>query len=329
MDIGRLQPLFIICAAIVGILIGSTVSLGEWSVGLIELFLMMLLYILFLSVDLQQIGRSFRNIRFTATAVSLNFVLTPILSFALGALFFSDSMDLRIGLMMLLVTPCTDWYLVFTGLSKGNVELGMSILPLNLVLQIVLLPVYLFMFLGNEVRFDTASMVLDMVLVLIIPFTLSCLTKLTVGRRLPLDDALQRHGDNLQLLFLCLAVTVMFVSEGGSLLENPGLLLKMFVPLILFFILLFTVSQAIGRLLGFQRGDSVALTFTSLARNSPLSLAIAIAAFPDQPLISLALVIGPLIELPILSLISWVLNRMPYNGTRPGDIGTRYEQEGP
>lgn len=71
------------------------------------------------------------------------------------------------------------------------------------------------------------------------------------------------------------------------------------------------------------------MTFTSLARNSPLSLAIAIAAFPDQTLISLALVIGPLIELPILSLISWVLNRMPYNGTRPDDIGTRYEQEGP
>ena len=69
------------------------------------------------------------------------------------------------------------------------------------------------------------------------------------------------------------------------------------------------------------------MTFTSLARNSPLSLAI--AAFPDQPLISLALVIGPLIELPILSPISWVLNRMPYNGTRPGDIGTRYEQKGP
>ena len=58
-------------------------------------------------------------------------------------------------------------------------------------------------------------------------------------------------------------------------------------------------------------------------------MAIAIAAFPDQPLISLALVIGPLMELPILSLISWALNGMPYNGTRPGDIGTRYEQEGP
>ena len=78
---------------------------------------------------------------------------------------------------MLLVTPCTDWYLVFTGLSKGNVELGMSILPLNLILQIVLLPVYLLVLIGSEVTMDVGSLVSSVAMVLVIPFVLAYTTK--------------------------------------------------------------------------------------------------------------------------------------------------------
>lgn len=96
-------------------------------------------------------------------------------------------------------------------------------------------------------------------------------------------------------------------SEGRNLLENPFLLLKMFVPLLAFFVLVFFAAQAVGRVQHFNKKDMIALNFTTLARNSPLALAIAVVRFPDQPLISLALVIGPLIELPVLTVIAVLL----------------------
>ena len=307
--IGKLQPVIIITAALLGLLLGAVTPFGSVSSSLIEVFLMLLLYILFLSIDLKQIKKSFTNIRFTLSAVIINFVFTPLFGYLLGKIFFPGSLDIRIGLLMLLVTPCTDWYLVFTGLSKGNVELGMSILPLNLVLQIVLLPVYLLVLIGSEVTMDVGSLVSSVAMVLVIPFVLAYITKLMTKNSEKFKNFLSEQGDNLQLLFLCLAVVVMFASEGKNLLDNPLLLAQMFIPLLIFFTVLFFVAQIVGRLMNFPKKDTVALNMTTLARNSPLSLAIAVVTFPAQPLVSLALVIGPLIELPVLSVISGILKR--------------------
>ena len=311
--IGKLQPLIIIAAALLGLLLGTATPLGSVSSALIEVFLMMLLYILFLSIDLKQVKRSFTNTRFTLTAVLINFVFTPLFGHLLGKVFFPGELDIRIGLLMLLVTPCTDWYLVFTGLSKGNVELGLSILPLNLILQIVLMPVYLLVLIGSEATTDVAALLGSVVIVLVIPFSLAYLTKRMVKGKDRFDRFLSEQGDNLQLIFLCLAVVVMFASEGRSLIDNPILLVRMFVPLLIFFAVLFFVSQIAGRLQRFPKKDIVALNMTTLARNSPLALAIAVATFPDRPLISLALVIGPLIELPVLSVISGILKKWNSN----------------
>lgn len=305
--IGKLQPIIIITAAILGLFLGSATPLGSVSSNMIEIFLMMLLYILFLSIDLKQIKKAFLNIRFTTAAVIINFCFTPLFGYVLGKFFFPDSLDIRIGLLMLLVTPCTDWYLVFTGLSKGNVELGMSILPLNLILQIILLPVYLLVLIGSEVTMNVGSLLGSVAIVLIIPFTASYITKSYTQNNPKLTTFLSEQGDNLQLLFLCLAVIVMFASEGKNLLDNPVVLAQMFVPLLIFFTILFFIAQFTGKFLKFSKKDTIALNFTTLARNSPLSLAIAVATFPDQPLISLALVIGPLIELPVLTIISEIL----------------------
>jgi ACR3 family arsenite efflux pump ArsB len=307
--IGKLQPVIIITAALLGLLLGAVTPFGSVSSSLIEVFLMMLLYILFLSIDLKQIKKSFTNVRFTLSAVIINFVFTPLFGYVLGKVFFPGSLDIRIGLLMLLVTPCTDWYLVFTGLSKGNVELGMSILPLNLILQIVLLPVYLLVLIGSEVTMDVGSLVSSVAMVLVIPFVLAYTTKAITKNNEKFKSLLSEQSDNLQLLFLCLAVVVMFASEGKNLLDNPLLLAQMFIPLLIFFAVLFFVAQLVGKLMKFPKKDTVALNMTTLARNSPLSLAIAVVTFPEQPLISLALVIGPLIELPVLSVISGILKR--------------------
>lgn len=309
----KLQPVIIILSALIGLLLGYVTSLGSFSVHLIEPALMVLLYFVFLSVDGRKLKQSFTNVKFTLTAVTVNFIWTPVFAYILGMIFFRTSLDLRMGLLMLLVTPCTDWYLVFTALADGNVELGASILPLNLLLQIVLLPVYIFIFFKGSVSVGTKDVIFSILFVLLVPFILSYLTKCIAKTSDSLGSKvewLKEQGDNAQLLFLCLAVIFMFASESREVFDHPMLLLKMLAPMILFFAVNFLLVRAIGAREHLPAGDMTALNFTTLARNSPLSLAIAVAAFPDRPLISLALVIGPLIELPALGIIAGIIKRI-------------------
>ena len=315
----RMQPVFIIAAALIGIALGQIAFFSDNTEMLIQPFLMVLLFIVFLKVDLKDIVRSFKNVRFTSTAVLINFVWTPILAICLGYAFLRGSEDLMIGFLMLLVTPCTDWFMVFTSMSKGNVSLSASILPLNLVLQVFLLPLYLFLFLGTETSFSIPSILLSIIIVLAIPFVSATLVKIIIkkaGKKEELDEKTGTHGDNLQLLFLCLAVFAMFASTGNMIVDDPKVLVQMLIPLLIFFTLNFFISRIVGRTLKFSFDDTTSLTFTTMARNSPLALAIAVAAFPDSPLIALALVVGPLIELPILSLASAAVLKMRANNEK-------------
>jgi len=313
----KIQPLLIFAAAFAGIVLGQIAFFSENMGGMIEPFLMVLLFFVFLKVDVKEIGHSFRNVRFSSTAVLINFVWTPILAVMLGYAFLGGPGDMMIGFVMLLVTPCTDWFMVFTGMSKGNLSLSASILPLNLVLQVVLLPVYLFLFFGTGSSFDLGSILISIVFVLAVPFIAANLVKAAVkalGRKGAMDEGIDKHGDNLQLIFLCLAVFAMFAPNGSMIIDDPVVLLQMLVPLVIFFALNFIISRAVGKALGFSFDDTTSLTFTVMARNSPLALAIAVAAFPDSPLIALVLVVGPLIELPILSLTSAVILRIRGKG---------------
>ncbi len=303
----KLQPVFILLAAGAGLLFGRASPQGGHGAALVEPLLMVMLYFVFLAVDAGRLKSSFKDTRFTLTALIVNFVWTPVFAWLLGLVFLEDSPDVRIGLVMLLATPCTDWYLAFTGLARGNMELGASILPLNLVLQIVLLPVYLMLFFGDTAGFDPWGMLP----VLAVPVGLAALTRLTAGSGTDcLAARLNRRGDTVQLVFLCPAVACMFASESRQVFSHPGLCIEMFMPLAVFFAVNFTAVLQLGGRLRMPFADGTALLFTTLARNSPLSLAIAVAVFPDRPLISLSLVIGPLIELPVLGLAASLVQRL-------------------
>lgn len=211
---------------------------------------------------------------------------------------------------MLMITPCTDWYLIFTQIAKGNVALSTAILPVNLILQLILLPLYLFLFSGVSGNIDPSGLWESILIVLIIPFILAQLTRskrLSRNCKVSLNHRLIPFFTKAQLAFLSLAIAAMFATQGEYLLHNPEVVYLMLIPVIAFFLINYFFSQMIGRILKFSYQDKVSLSMTTLARNSPISLAIAVSAFPDQPLIALALVIGPLIELPILVLISQTL----------------------
>ncbi|WP_416173560.1 arsenic resistance protein, partial [Clostridium perfringens] len=120
-------------------------------------------------------------------------------------------------------------------------------------------------------------------------------------------DKLLPKACDYQGYFLNIAIIAMFASQGKVLLENYQVLFILLVPILVFFILNFIVGRLVGKAIKLNYQDSVSLSLTTLARNSPIALAIAVASFPDKPLISLALIIGPLIELPVLFLISKIL----------------------
>lgn len=122
----------------------------------------------------------------------------------------------------------------------------MSVLLLNLVLQIVLLPVYLLILIGGDVAMNAATLVGSTAMVLVILFVLSCITKTLTKKTSKIRTYLSEQGDNLRLLFLCLAVVVMFASEGKNMTDNPMLLVQMFLQLLIFFTVLFFVAQLAG-----------------------------------------------------------------------------------
>jgi arsenite transporter len=110
----------------------------------------------------------------------------------------------------------------------------------------------------------------------------------------------------LQIVFLCLAIAAMFASQGVALREQPSILFLLLLPLLLFFVVNFILGSVVCRLVSFDSATCISLCFATLARNSPIALAVAVTAFPDHPLIALTLVIGPLIELPALWLVAQI-----------------------
>ncbi|GAE27062.1 arsenical-resistance protein ACR3 [Halalkalibacter wakoensis JCM 9140] len=221
--------------------------------------------------------------------------------------FLGNHPALYIGFIMLMVTPCTDWYLIFTNIAKGNVALSTSILPLNLLLQVLFLPFYLFLFAGTTGVVEVKFLVESILLVLFIPLLLTVGTKWLLRNKQQLRKKWITKLSAFPIIFLSLAIVTMFASQGHLLLDHLGLLALLTIPLFLFFAINFVVSQKVGHLMNYSYPDRTSLSLTTLARNSPIALAIALTAFPDQPLIALVLVIGPLLELPILAIITQLL----------------------
>ena len=269
-----------------------------------------MLFGVFLEVPIVELKDSFKNFKFTSTSLIINFIWTPLFGYFLGSLFLKGNVDILIGFFMLILTPCTDWYLVFTKMAKGNLTLSLSILPMNLVLQIILLPIYLVIFFSSGNTMGYAQLAYSLLIVIVIPLVAAQLVKFILNADLK-EKAVDLFS-SLQICFLSLAVFCIFASQGDLLFSNLDSIVSIFIPLILFFTANAIIDLLVSEKINFTYSEYASLTMTTLARNSPLALAIAINSFPGHELISIALVIGPLIELPILYIVSkfclWVKN---------------------
>lgn len=309
-SINKYQTLIIGLAVLFGLLIGQRPLVEKYAEFVIVPFLMIMLLGLFLNIPIRDLFKSFRNIKFLSASVLINFIWTPLFAYFLGYFLLQNELSIWIGFVMLMVTPCTDWYLIFTGISKGNVPLSASVLPLNLLLQVIVLPVYLLLFFGKTSSVDGRILLESIVLVLLVPFILAQLIKYVsfkMNKSNLMNNKVLPFFETSQVLFLGIAIMAMFASQGSYLTNNLQVVLIMLIPLLLFFIINFFIGRLISAVFNFNYKDSASLNLTTLARNSPISLAIAMTAFPNDPLVALALVIGPLVELPVLALVSQIL----------------------
>src|SRR5690606_30424401 len=212
--INRYQTIVILIAVIVGLLLGQSFTISDFSSSLIIPLLMVMLFGLFLTIDLTELKHAFLNVKFSVTSILINFVWTPVFAYLLGSIFLHSDLALWIGFVMLMVTPCTDWYLVFTNVAKGNVSLSTAILPANLILQVLLLPVYLLFFFGKSGNVALGSLAESILIVLVLPFILALIAKTIVKGKNVSKSSFLNFFETSQVFFLALAVVAMFAFEG-------------------------------------------------------------------------------------------------------------------
>jgi ACR3 family arsenite efflux pump ArsB len=316
----KAQSFIILAAAVAGIALGHLPSVAERAGALIVPLLMLMLVGVFLHIPLQDVRTATQLRRVATASLIINFLWTPLFAWLLGWLFLGGHPALWVGFLMLMVTPCTDWYLVFTGIAKGNLPLSTALLPVNLVLQLLLLPVYLFVLAGAVFPVDWSLILRSIALVLVVPFVVANAIRYLVVRYRSASHLEQRvlpPVQSAQIILLVLAIVAVFASEGQALTQQPEVLLQLLLPIALFFGVTLGLAFVVSKWMRSSFENFVSLGFLTLARNSPIALAIAVVAFPDEPLVALALVVGPLIELPVLALVAQVMLWIRRRGSFP------------
>lgn len=308
----RMQPVLLLGAIGIGLVLAELAPAFASQLGwLVSAGVFAVIYLIMLGVREGNILKAFRQRRPTMIALGLNFVFTPILAWCLGWLFLRDHPEIWVGLILYLVTPCIGWYLVFTDLADGDVELGVSLPFWNTLLQILLIPLYLWLLAGHLVALDLVIILRSVGLFLVLPYALAWGTRRILAARTGSDAGLTDRLPlgPLKTGALMLVIAAMFASQGSVLLDNPGVILLMIGPGAAFFVVIFIVTLGVSRMANLTYPQTALMVFTTAARNSEVSLAVAVTAFAS-PLIALTVVIGPAIELPILIVILNILKRL-------------------
>lgn len=306
----RMEPALLLTAVAAGLAAAraapQAAALAE---RLLTPTLMLLLTAVFYRVPLAHLRTAFGHRQYFATALGLNFVLTPLVAYGLGWFFLRDEPALWLGLILVLVTPCTDWYLVFTGLARGDLALNLALLPWNLLLQLALLPLYLWVFTRALIPLELGAVARSFLLYIVVPFLLAQVAR-RLSRGFAMGPAAERSSVVVQYAALTLLIVAVFAQQGGVLFSEPGVVLRLIGPLAFFFVLMASAALAAGAAANLSGPSRAALACTAVARNSPLTLSLALVLFPAHPQVALTQVVEPLLELPFLVLLAWWLRRM-------------------
>ena len=308
------KPFVLIVAIAVGILAnrlanGALVSLGWLS----DIGLFAVMFAVMAFVEIKDVGVAFTKLRPTALALATNFIVTPLFAWTMGWLLLRAYPDLWAGVILYMLTPCIGWYLIFTDLAGGDVAWGVSLLPWNLVLQIVLLPVYLWLLVGKVVPIAVGTLLGSVFLYLVAPLALAYLVRLVLVRRKGWAwtyGPYKRAIGELKMWALALLVVAIFAFQPSF--SNLGLVQigLIIAAITAFFMGLFLLSLAVGRVAHLGYADTATLVFTTTARNSESVVGVAATAFAGHPLVLVAILVGPVIELPALLALSRLMRAL-------------------
>ncbi len=328
----RLLPIFVVISMVAGITVGNALRISDFtltppidaikaivggtfevtlpnaiSLGVpIGLFAMM--YPAMTNVRLDEVGAAFRSPRQLAVVLAFNYLVAPFLMLGLANVLVADP-ELHTGLVLYGLAPCIAMVIIFTFLAKGNTPMALVFVALNSVVQMLLIPVYARLLIG-DVSFDVWVVAESVVLYLGLPLLLGIATRMAVVRRRGQAgmETLKPLLNGVSILGLLFTLVVMFVLKGDLILERPGIVVEMAIPMTLFFMVMFFVVLLVGWRLRFPYRDAVAVAFNATGRDFEIAIAIAITAF--SPAVALATVVGPLIEVPVMLFLVWSATRL-------------------
>ncbi len=295
----------LLLAIILGSMIGlASPTTASQAGSFIDPTILILVFLLLFEVPLKGVFKGVSNVRFIGLAWLINFLIIPFIGFGIASLFLADKALFYTGLVIYFMAPCTDWYLGFTRLAKGNVELGAALLPINMVTQLVLFPIYLLIF-------DTV-VAYKIDLYVLLEWFLQPLLAAAVLRLL-LERVIKQALLVCKVLIpvaLTLLVGQIFAANINQLMTQLNVVPLLLLAIFIFFIVTYVLAELVAKYAKLDYPEHCLLTFTTGARNAPLMLGLAMVVLPNQPLIYVTITIGMLIEFPhLIALKALLLKR--------------------